>query len=344
MQSCSFVFIMVKNLSPDRMDRGDLDNHKYTIPYTRMRHANIEEHHLILCVGDALDIIIRKIDESGCSLDTIDVYTHSAVGGEFWGRLMTRDEEYREIDIEEAEIYRYSELRSARIAERATQKSAVKFHGCHLGRRPQAVMIYRDIFGVTRGQASAPKLFQNFCVGPFILNDYKFSHLDQTITIVRPKNPEIKNMDEFNAGVKEIAGAVEKLTEKEAEIAKTNNLPKINIDNVVANVYRLYNKMFDEDLYKRFEELRMGGELPWPGLYTMSRSEAIKKMQNLFNTFNSVPRTFMSSAPLDGCNKKMFDRAGDATIWPHEEGRWEDYHCHVSLIDPPRLLLKRFDL
>jgi hypothetical protein len=344
MGGCSFVFIFVKQEDPpDPTQRGPEDKVTWgkVVPYAHMRHSDISERHWVWCVRDALDIIVRVLDERNCPLDQVHVYTHGSAGGEFWGRLSSPKEDYRAIGEQEASLYRLTELRISVIAKHATRLSEVHIHGCHLGRSQSAVITWRDIFGATSGVASAPKEFQIFLDREKLLLP-AYEYPKKSGKLIDAGNPEVLNETQFNAYVDKVA---EEVKRRAGTVWKDAAEKKVKTD---------YNKLLDDYLYSTFKELIAGEELPWDGVNKMRKPEAILEMRRMFRLTGQAFRTCLSYLPLDEIKfpttmgrketiKRKLEKQGITTVWPYEKGRWRDWHLWVPCPPAPRLILGPLD-
>ncbi len=297
-----FAFVLVN--APFNMDGPDRSLWRYAVPYMRFRHPDTATRHWVLSVGDAQKIMLDRLSAQPHSvLGEVHVYAHSSVEGSVWARLAEGTGPYKELTVGDAKAYRDSGEKAWAIASKGDTKTRVYLHGCHLGLSPDALRIWRDLFGGNRGFACAPTMFQLFAAGSLPMR----AVCPGSGKIILEKN--LYNLREVEQFVKEVVAAAPQICrnlradfaeqEREAAMATLN----------------AYLKM-------RYEKLLAAGEVTWP------EAESLLKMRELFDRGNGIPITYLSRRPepwLENFNEEKL-REQEGAIFPWDVAQWKSHH------------------
>ncbi|GIK73612.1 MAG: hypothetical protein BroJett021_26000 [Chloroflexota bacterium] len=320
----SFSFVLVK-MSPENADPLD-PIWRYTVPYMRFRHPDVQARHWVLCVRDALAIMDSAVAPAGVTIGEIHVYAHANEVGSVWGRLQSTNEPYRALSLDDIKKFRLADRKVQAVAAKTDRHTRLYFHGCNLGKSPTALMNWRDAFGVTRGFASAPDLFQHFCAGPLQL---------------RATCPGAKTLF-FERDIFGMADIEHYITDVVA--AAPVQCGKMHPD-FAALFRKLVFSDLDTYLYKMFEKLKRGAEIPWPDVATVSKATAIERMRALFEQAKGVPFTFLAQRLLSGpvlgnaCDEeKLRHTHGLGVVFPWQAAQWKNHH-HWEPHSPPEAAL-----
>ncbi len=318
----SFVFVHVYSDSARstslKPDESELNSSMWEcIPYVRMRHSDIKEHHWVLCVRDALEIMRQKLILNNNSIvDEVHFYTHGTYnGGEILGRLREGNEAIRVINLLEAEDFLRFELRSNFLRSRSHAATTIHIHGCNIGVSADAVRVWRDIFGATRGFGKAPKLFQMFHKQSLPMRKYQY-----------PSGNPINVDDLIVLSEKDINTYIETVISTVLS-RLPSGISKAKRDDFEKEMRNKCQNDVNEEFYKIFKKYLEGGELPWLDVNEISMQEAISRIRIVFFQNSGFPKTFLARHyhPYNQIPVGILSNTSEY-IWPHEKTRWENNH------------------
>lgn len=311
----AFAFVLV-NAAPQAAQAYDAI-WRYTVPYMRFRHPDAKTRHWVLCVQDALGILDAAVAPGASAIGEIHVYAHANEFGSVWGRLHSGQETYRALTQDEVAKFRRTSAKAKALAAKADGKTRLYFHGCNLGRSPDALLTWCSVFGVTRGLACAPDMFQHFCSGPLhfgaICPGANLPYLERDVF-------GMADLERYIADV--IArgpGQCGKLRADFAESFRQTTMSRL-----------------DAYLHRMFLRLRLGNQLPWPDAGTISRADAIARMRVAFELARGVPLTFLARELQFGlqlgnaCTESALNAPAEAArIFPWHTAQWQSHHRWV---------------
>lgn len=308
----SFAFVLV-NTAPQAAPAYEA-MWRYTVPYMRFRHPDARMRHWVLCVQDALVILDAAVAKGAPAIGEIHVYAHANEFGSVWGRLKSGAEAYRALTQDEVAAFRRTSVKARALAAKTDGSTRLYFHGCNLGKSPDALLTWRSMFGVTRGLACAPDMYQHFCSGP----------LHMQATCPGAKLPflerDVFGMADLERYITEvIARAPDQCGKLRADFAD--------------NFRQTAKANLDAYLRRMFLRLRQGGQLPWPDSATIDKPEAIARMRIAFEQARGVPLTFLARELQFGvqlgnacAESKLNAPAEAARIFPWHAAQWQSHH------------------
>ncbi len=293
----TFVFVFVK-------DRKFSSPSPYLLEYVRFRHAQVPRHK-VLSVQDAITIILNEL-KAGDVIREVHIYSHSNQLGYVWGRLRSRDR-YQGISHTDVLQFQRTDKNARTLAKFGNKHSIIYVHGCNLGKSPEALRYWRDLFGGQKGRGIAPKLFQHFglltlthkaTLRKKVFYEKEIQHTNDITEYVNSAVAEAKRR-----GFKLRAGAEKAL--------KTSA-----------------NKHIDEWFTEQYNLLRKGGELP-PNMSNLSLEQIKTRMRAIFNNYHGILATFLLGQlretwwPNKGNLRKAMKPKG--AIFP-EDPKWKTKH------------------
>ncbi len=312
----SFTFVLVKT-PPDRAESDD-PIWRYVVPYMRFRHPDARGRHWVLCVRDALKILLDALSAApGAGLGEVHVYSHAHSWGSLYGRLASGDETYRELKPDEVMRFRANDATTLALGKKGDDRTSVHVHGCNLGRSQPALTLWRDLFGGAKGFASAPKLYQMFCAGPL---HARATCPGRSTVFLERDIASLAEVDDYVAAVVERAPRYcRSLRPDFAERFKESVLVEL-----------------DAYLDGMFRKLKDAGEIGWPDAKSLSAQEGLARMRTVFDQGHGIPVTFLSdrlfsvSTLGSACNEaRLKQTRGVEVVFPWETARWGAAHQWV---------------
>ncbi len=245
----------------------------------------------------------------------VHVYMHADRDGTAWGRLESRSEKYRSLSINDVRKFVATDKKVKAVSKIADNHTCIHLHGCNLGRSPEALIAWRDMFGAVKGFGCAPDLFQHFMAGPM----QGYAECPFTKVPILRKN--LFGMGDVNNFMEEVI----------------RDGPKI-CENLAPNFKEQFRKDFptklDNWLLKMFSRLRDAGEIPWDNVQKMKDEEAKKRMRSVFDQGRGIPLTFLSETifDLEGMNTKEISEEKGG-IFPWDQTAWKLHH-HWEPLNP----------
>jgi hypothetical protein len=293
----SFVFVFVK-------DRSYASPAPYLLEYVRFRHAT-DPRHKVLSVQDAITIMLNEL-QAGDAIREVHIYSHSNQLGYVWGRLRFRDR-YQGISHIAVLQFQRTDKNARTLAKFGNKHSIIYVHGCNLGKSPEALRYWRDLFGGQKGRGIAPKLFQHFGLLTLTQKAYWRKKV-----FYEKEIQHTNDITEYvNSAVAEAKRRGFKLRADAEEAFKTSA-----------------NKDLDEWLTEQYDLLRKGGELP-SNMNNLSLEQIKTQMRDIFGAYHGILATFLFGQlretwwPNKGNLRKIMKLKG--AIFP-EDSRWKTYY------------------
>jgi hypothetical protein len=304
--SIAFVFV---ERPPDRAEAYD-PIWRYTVPYMRFRHPDVQRRHWVQCVRDAL----ARLSSAGSVFAEVHLYAHANESGSVWGRLASDSEPYRALTPDSVRTFLASLRKPGVKTAGADRKTQVFFHGCNLGKSPDALRLWRDLFA-PGAFARAPTLFQHFCAGPLVFT----AACPGTNTPLLSRNLfSLAEIDQYVQDV--VAEAPARCSQK-----LRADFPARFRQTVLADL--------DSYLLDMYEKLNRGGEISWADAAGATKAAIATRMRTLFDQAHGVPLTFLSSrlhgaTALGGaCSEALLKaQPGVAVYFPWDAAPWRNHH------------------
>jgi len=301
----NFIFVFVK-------DKTYSSPTPYLLEYVRFRHSQ-DSQHKVVSVRDAIAFMLQEL-QPGDTLNEVHLYSHSNALGYVWGRLRTQDR-YQGITITELLQYHKTDKNAKSLATFGNENTIVYVHGCNLGKYPEALRYWRNLFGGQKGRGIAPKLFQHFGL----------SLLTQEATWGKGKNKEIiytkeiQHTHDVNDFVTEAVFHIKELRQKKLK-PEAEKLLRENTE-----------KALNQWLLQHYQFMVTSGDLP-SNMAALSLEQTTTQMRTLFNAHKGIPTPFLfrelrqTEWPTKGNLRETFKPKG--AIFP-EDPQWKTQH-HIE--------------
>lgn len=294
-RSLAFVFCQDRNFASPA---------PYLLEYVRFRHPDIP-HHKVLCVQDAHTSLLTEL-KADDTLGEIHLYSHANEIGYVWGRLRSGDA-YRGIAHTDALQFQRTDKSARALGQYGRAGTAVFVHGCNLGRFPEALRTWRDLFGGQKGKGSSPKLFQHFGLVTLRLKATWGKEVFY--------EKEIRHTNDVNDYVRSAVAAAKERGYRLREDAERQL--RLNAE-----------KDLDAQLAKEFALLAKGAQLP-ATMTGLSAAQIRAKMREVFDAHHGLPVTFLFRTlhetwwvQTGNLRQKMQPKGA---VFP-EDARWATYH------------------